>query len=163
MVGTFDASELVGKPGDEYGWGMAPHVERRMRRMLDTVDSVIQHHRRMAARCEEAFAAEPSVTVHTPTEGRCPVYLQYPLLSCAKGQVLARARRKRVALSDIFRTPVHPLAAEDAQMVGYRKGACRVAEQLCETVVSIPLNTRVNAAELQRAIGFVEESRDYFV
>ncbi len=61
-----------------------------------------------------------------------------------------------VELGDWFQSPVHPLM-DSWDGVGYRRGACPVAEKACDEVVNIPTHDRIRERDIDRAVGLIAD------
>jgi len=162
LVGSFRREDFQGGPNDEYNWTMAPRCEARLRKRLNLVGQLVAHHRRIADRYERGLRALGLNTWQVP-QGRQPVYLRYPIRCKNKEAILSFARSKRIELSGIFRTPVHPVELNHAHLVGYVKGACPVAEELCRSLVSVPVGLRVQDRDVDRTLEFIADALSYFL
>lgn len=160
VVGSFRKEDLQGAPHDEYGWTMARLCEARLRRRLSRIGELVKHHRSIVDRYEKGLRELGLNTWKVP-EGQQPVWLRYPIRCTEKEAVLAAAQAKRVELSGIFRTPVHPLKPKDADLVSYVEGSCPVAEELCRTLVSVPVGLRVRNWDVDRTLEFLASVHPY--
>lgn len=156
IVGTFEPGELHGEVGAQYHWRMAPRVEVRVRRGLEGLTKLVERHRKMAHSYQRGLQ-ELGVQPYHPPAGRDPVYLFFPIQVGDKSTVMTLARKRRVPVSDLFRTPIHPLRADEGAKVGYQPGSCPVAEGLCETVVSLPVNSRLRPGDVSRVVQFIDD------
>jgi dTDP-4-amino-4,6-dideoxygalactose transaminase len=86
-----------------------------------------------------------------------PVYARYPLFCIDKERLLARAEEERIEFADWYRTPVHPLEEADWQAVSLEKGACPRAEEICDQIVSLPVNQKVTDTDIQKTLGFLAD------
>ncbi len=158
VVGTFREEDFSGDSHEEYGLMMAPGSERRLRKRLRGLDSLLRHQREIAGLYEDRLRSEGLPTWSLPDD-RDPVYLRYPIRAADKPALLDAARRARIELSDIFRTPVHPLPPAAAALAGYQAGSCPVAEALSDSIVSLPVTARVRPRDVDRSVAFLARNR----
>ncbi len=160
LLGTLGAAESSYNPvspalvADDFEMRIARRTGRRLRRQLLGVQAHAAHSRRVAEQYRlwiESAAVRP---VATPT-GAEVVYARYPLLAEHKQQLLARARRAGVELSEWYSSPVHPLRREELAQVQYPAGSCPEAEHRCRQIVTLPTSQVVSTRDIDRAVRFL--------
>lgn len=77
--------------------------------------------------------------------------LRYPVKVADKEAVLASARQMGIELSDWYSTPVDPLSPEECESIGWDVGHCTRALSLCESVVTLPINSRVSIEQAKKS------------
>jgi dTDP-4-amino-4,6-dideoxygalactose transaminase len=157
-IGTFGIAEFEGRINDEYRRKMAASFQRRLEAKLRDVKTLISHRKWVAAQYENGLRQLGLECVASP-EGAETVFLRYPILTRDKVRVLQEAKRRKVELGDWFATPIHPLTEEQWKNVGYEKGSCPVAEDVCRRAVTLPIYERVGAAAVDRMLGFLSDMR----
>jgi perosamine synthetase len=154
MVGTFEKEELAGQPSDDCRKGMSTFHQRLLRRKLESLDATVAHRRWVGSQYERILADLGLATLELGEESD-PVFLRYPLETGHKSAVIAEARKMRVELGDWFVSPVHPLEKAQWGSVRYQEDSCRVAEQTCKRVITLPIHGNVGEREIQRARDFL--------
>jgi dTDP-4-amino-4,6-dideoxygalactose transaminase len=152
---TFTASELN---------GMMRHQHRRMagwmRRLLEQKVERLAEDSEFRARIARQYEAG-LVGLGLPVRPQRPelevTHLRYPLLVADKQRVLDKARERRIEMGDWYSSPVHPLGESEWGRVGYRRGACPVAESVARRIVTLPIYRRVTDASIQRALTLLGE------
>jgi len=152
-IGSSTSGELSCELPVDYQKRMHPIQERRLRRLLDNMDTTIAIRRSNTEMIESALreAGLPTVTV---PDGCDPVFLRYPVLVDNKAEVLREAKKRRVQLGDWFLSPIHP-NLERWELAGYTAGSCPVAEEVSRRVVNIPTGGKLGANEIHRTILFL--------
>lgn len=154
-IGSSTSGELSCELPVDYQKRMHPIQERRLRRLLDNMNTTIAIRRRNTEMIESALreAGLPTVTV---PDGCEPVFLRYPVLVDNKVEVLREAKKRRVQLGDWFLSPIHP-NLERWELAGYTPGSCPVAEEVSRRVVNIPTGTGLSQKEAKRTVAFLAE------
>ena len=78
------------------------------------------------------------------------------MLVSNKEKILSQARKRKVELSDWFVSPVHP-NLDGWGGVGYKKGSCPVAEDMCKRVVGLPTHAKITEKEILAAVGLLKK------
>ncbi len=136
----------------DFGWTMAPILRRRLGSRLRDLPAQAQRARAIVrsyrARVRAAGVEHPLV------DETADVLVRYPLRVAAKEQLLASARRARVELAGWYSTPVHPIPLASLHEVGLDPAECPEAVRRCAEIVTLPVNTRVTEASIERAAAF---------
>jgi dTDP-4-amino-4,6-dideoxygalactose transaminase len=82
-------------------------------------------------------------------------YCRFPILVKDKSILLKHAREKHFEISSWYESPVHPLTKDQLIDVGYINGSCENVEKLCNSIVSLPLNNRVNEGNVRDLSDFL--------
>lgn len=152
-IGSSSGDELSCRLPAEYQQRMHPLQERRLTRLLNSLDDVVAVRRRNTGLIEAALRQAGLPTVVLP-EGCDAVFLRYPLQVENKTDLLAAAKRERVRLGDWFLSPIHP-NLDQWELAGYRPGTCPVAEALSRRVVNIPTDGALSPREIRRTVAFL--------
>jgi len=155
VVGTFPHGEFSGGLSEEYQRTMAPSLRVRLAGKLAKAEAGILHRKHVGAQYEDRFKQLGLARPESP-RGSETVYLQYPLVVRDKRRVLSEARKWKVELGDLFSSPVHPLATQQCKSVGYEKGCCPIAEDMCDRIVSLPLHETVRQVDIDRTFDFLQ-------
>lgn len=154
-VGSFRAEEMLGLASPDYRRRMAPaHRRRLVRKLMGGLESDTARRERFAILLAAGTSAR-GFRMPLPNTRAHPVYIKFPLYVGNKAPLLERARRDHVELYDMFVTPIHPLQPNEWERVGYRAGACPVAESLAEQIVSIPMHRRMTAERIERTLDYL--------
>jgi len=84
------------------------------------------------------------------------VPLRYPVRVKDKYFVIARARAEGIELSDWYATPVDPLSLEECKSLGWHLDSCNRAFDLCDSVVTLPINARVSLHQAEKSSNFLK-------
>lgn len=144
--GSFHA--LGGEPSREFGWRMAPLLMRRFPRKLAGLAAQAEHARQLVRQYQAQLVA-PGVV--QPRLSGHDVLVRYPLRVQMKEELLQQAQAASVELANWYATPVHPIPPEHLGSVGLDAAECPQALLRCAEIVSLPVNTRVSAASVERA------------
>lgn len=158
-IATWTADTFEGKLGPDYQKGLAPSLQNRLLAMMSKADKVIARHQRLAKQYETGLHAMGIPGLSTPP-GCEAVLICYPMQVTNKGALLEEARKARVELGDWFSSPVHPLAEDQWQAVGYEKGSCVEAEQVSRQVITLPCHAGVTAATAARTLQFLQGAKE---
>lgn len=153
-IGTYTRDTFEGRLGPDYEKGLAPSLLARLSAMMAKGDEVISRHKHLADQYGRGLQAigGSGPAVDPASEA---VLICYPLQVTYKARLLEEARRSRVELGDWFSSPVHPLPEADWSAVGYRKGACPVAEEISAHIVTLPCHAGVTPREAERTLMFL--------
>lgn len=154
--GNYNAVEAVAAAPD-FRWTMVPHVERRVKRMLQELNAVTAHADQVTGRYRTGIRTGNVIHPEPPAGGRA-VYVRYPLRVSDKPAWLARAREQNVELADWYSTPIHPLGPAEWTSVGYEAGSCPEAEKRCGEVVTLPTHRGTSARDVDRAVAFFNDA-----
>jgi dTDP-4-amino-4,6-dideoxygalactose transaminase len=136
-------------PSRDFNLRICPSVGRRIRRGSRKVQSISAHSRQVvsAYRSMQLRAGVSRVSDDGPSGS---VLARYPLWVCNKTELLEQAKQHRVEVADWYKTPVHPLSADQLPLANYIPGSCPVAESACKTIVSLPTNRHVSQREIDK-------------
>ena len=121
---------------------------------LRHLDDFTAGRRRHAAKYDERLGDEPLSVPHVP-DGHKPVYHQYTILCDRRDELRAFLEERGVGTGVYYPIPLHlqPCFAS----LGYRAGACPVAERLCERVVSLPCHPMLRGDDVEYVVSCVRE------
>lgn len=148
VIGSSHNKELALEMPDRYEMRMSLFQLKMLERAFGQIEEVIAHRRGIALLYKKRLS-KAGYDIPKHSENSEPVFLRYPLSVPRKKEKLAWARANRTELGDWFVSPVHPLVAE-WEKLGYQRGCCPVAEELCQTVVNLPTHTRISETEALR-------------
>jgi dTDP-4-amino-4,6-dideoxygalactose transaminase len=150
VEGNFHEVQTDGEPAEDFQLRMADRHQRRLHRMMRSIDSLVVHNRWLVKQYQSRI--ESSTVLHPVIQERADaVYARYPLRVEGKDDLLQAAARSNVELSDFYETPVDPLPREQWHLVNYKAGSCPEAESRAKEVVSLPMHQRVTAAYVEQA------------
>jgi perosamine synthetase len=154
IVGSFRPEELNGSASPDYHKGMARSHRARLERKLQAIADDTS---RRDALASEYRTRLDSVGLHTPQPAypHRSVLVKFPFFVQNKMELLSLAARNHIELYDMFATVVHPVPMAELWRVGYKLGDCPKAEELAETVVSLPMHRKTNRASVDRSIKFL--------
>jgi perosamine synthetase len=139
--------------------GMHPLQQRRLRKLLNDLEGMIQQRRDSASALAAALEGVGLPGVKVPA--RCdPVFLRYPLLVKNKQAVLSAAKTARVQLGDWFLSPIHPNDS-NWELAGYEPGCCPLAERICNHVINIPTGPGLTEREISRTVDFLADRAEF--
>jgi len=72
--------------------------------------------------------------------------IRFPLLIKNRGQILQNLAKKGIFLGCWYDSPVAPKGLP-LKKVGYSWGSCPVAEEICDRIINLPTNIKLNEAE----------------
>jgi len=146
--GNFSDLNLEDPSGD-FGLNICPSVGRRVRRRLKNIPLISEHSTKVVSAYRLMQLPDGLTRVWDETFNGS-VLARYPLWAEHKGDLLQEAKRRRIELADWYKTPIHPLSANEQPVVNYTPGSCPVAEAACNKIVSLPTNRFVDARELNK-------------
>lgn len=152
--GSFNPIPQNGKTADDFQLRMPPRLHKRLRRQINAIDKHAEHSRRLVEQYQGRIRSA-GILHPEPPELSETVYVRYPIRVAEKETVLRHARKMNIELADWYRTPVHPLTAEQSGEVGYKPGSCPNAEQRAKEIVSLPTHLRVRQRYVDRVIDFL--------
>ena len=77
--------------------------------------------------------------------------------------ILEKAREKRIELGNWFESPVHPKEESEWGSIGYKKGACPIAEKLALTCVNLPIHNKIRERELNSIFSFITDNKNSII
>lgn len=158
LVGTFKNQEFKGTISTDYKKGMSGfHKKLLLKKLSELKDAV--NHRIWVVSQYEKLLPEIDVEPLRFNGGYKPVYLRYPLLVRDKNKILNEARKRRIELGDWFVSPIHPLVEKNWKRVGYQKGLCPVAEDICKKIITLPIYKKIKKKEIQRTFSFLRDMK----
>ncbi len=86
-------------------------------------------------------------------------YLQIPIASDNKRQLIEEARRNGVLIMDWPASTIHPLELEETYLAGYKTGSCPNAEKLFASVISLPTDTKTTMESAEKLLAFLENRK----
>ena len=143
-----------GNPSSEFGWKMLPAAERRLRRIWSDRKAVGEHSREVVRAYREKSKFSSIRPLLEPKNSEA-IYARFPLRVPDKQGLLDRAKRAGVELADWYKTPIHPLPADNSLEVNYAEGSCPNAERRCQELVSLPVGRKVSSREIDRAVALL--------
>ena len=156
IVGTFKKEEFEGLLSDDYSKIM---FSKHKNRLLKKLSNVVLESNAKKYSINKIISELDSLNIQRQYENtdESIIYLKYPLLFNNKKEILKQARKKNIELSDIFKTPIHPLENEDLKLVGYHKSMCPTAEKISESIVSISIKTRMGSKYIKKTMKFLKK------
>jgi dTDP-3-amino-3,4,6-trideoxy-alpha-D-glucose transaminase len=104
---------------------------------LPLLDGWNEARRKVAARYSAQFGSSESVTIPLPPDWAEPVWHLY-VVGCAKRDSRARALSAR-GINTLVHYPILPHLSEPYAERGWVRGSFPVAEELCDTTLSLPM------------------------
>jgi perosamine synthetase len=152
-LGSSSNEELECKMPGGYEKKMSAWQRNLLEKELAKIHKYIKHRKEITSLYEELLKKKGIKTVELP-EYYTPVFLRYPVLVKNKEKVLEDARRNRIEIGDWFVSPVHPNLT-GWEKVGYRKGMCPVAENICQHIINLPTHMRIGVKEAGKIVEFI--------
>jgi dTDP-4-amino-4,6-dideoxygalactose transaminase len=154
VLGSSDPSEVAGtsKP-EKFLKAMSAVQARAGRREIDRLDAYNAHRRSIAAIYDEELARMGLARPVAPAHAR-HTYLKYPIVVGDRDLLLARAAAKGIALSDWFRSPIHPVRDGWERWL-YQAGSNPAAEDLARHMVNLPTQPGVTPRYARRVLRFL--------
>jgi dTDP-4-amino-4,6-dideoxygalactose transaminase len=152
-IGSSERSELESEKPNDYEKKMSDWQRNLLEKKLKEIDRIIEHRRWVVSSYEKYLPEIGIKPVKLPAYIE-PIFLRYPILVEDKGKILQEAKRQRIELGDWFLSPLHPNFT-GWEKVGYKKGMCPVAEEICNKVVNLPTHTKIDEREIQRITKFL--------
>jgi dTDP-4-amino-4,6-dideoxygalactose transaminase len=156
-VGSTSDEEFEGKLPKGYEKKMSSWQINLLQEKLRKINKCVEH-RKWITSTYEALLNEKGIKTLKLQDGHEPVFLRYPLLVNDKDKVLEEAHKKRMEIGDWYIAPVN-LNLERWKLVGYEKGTCPIAEGICQHVINLPTNGKVDEGEAMRIVRFLVESK----
>ena len=139
----------IADASSDFGLQISPDVARRIKKRMRDIPAISEHSSKVVAAYRSIQLSDGLVrVVDENLEGS--VLVRYPLWAENKDQLLNEAKRRRIELADWYKTPIHPLSANEQAVVNYMPGSCPVAEAACQKIVSFPTNRHVGVREMDR-------------
>ena len=113
---------------------------------LDYFDDFTRRRQTNAGRYAELLKDLP-ITLPFVPEGHEPVYHQFTLRCDGRDELRAFLKDRGVGTGVFYPIPLH--LQQCFASVGYRAGACPVAEQACEQVVSLPCHPMLSEDDIE--------------
>lgn len=155
ITGSSSPEEFVGRIPKGYLKRMSVWQENLLKEKFKKIDFVIKHRKWIASLYEEKLRSIGVEPLSLPKDYEV-VFLRYPLLIRNKRETLRLAQKEKIELGDWFVSPVHPIL-NDWEKVGYQKGECPVAENICDKVINLPTHPKINEKEVERIIKFLQK------
>lgn len=133
---------------------MSRSLKRRLERELKKINRKSAHSLRAAELYRSGITSADLIHPEISPRTRS-VLSRYPLLSNEKTNLLNRAEKERIELSDWYSTPVHPLTGSDLKAVGYEEGSCPNAESVGLRIVHLPTHFRTTDRDIDRVVEFL--------
>lgn len=154
FVGTNDGGEFEGKMPERYAKRMSGLQQWLLKKRLATTALLVRR-RNLKLVYDEALRSCGLPTLSVPHYAD-PVLLRYPVRVRNKGEVVEKARQKRIELGDWFNHPLHPREAK-AEVFGYRDGLCPEGERAATEVVNLPLTAQTTEKTAREAVDFLRQ------
>jgi dTDP-4-amino-4,6-dideoxygalactose transaminase len=154
--GNYNKMSNATRPASDFRRRMGGMQRKLLRREVLGLARQTSHRRYVASEYRRRIQS-PAITHPVFPANVDPVFSRYPMFVENKNQLLERAREARVELAAFYDTPVQPLSGVALQSVGYEPGSCPNAERAAARVVSLPTGLQVDAAEIERAVAFLNE------
>lgn len=155
-VGSSSSAEIALEMPRRYALKMSAFQQRLLREALARADNITMHRQGITALYEkklvEAGFEQPKLPANAHAD-----FVRYPVRVRDKTRLLQEALARRFELGDWFVSPVHPLL-DGWEKLGYRRGSCPVAEDLCRAVVNLPTHRRVTPKEASKIAEFLIKS-----
>ena len=162
IVGTFSKEELEQKKPDYYEHLMSSWQKKILARKINDIDKDIQARRLLRYRYE-SFLKNIGIEPLGDITNSDPVMIRYPILVKDKESILEKAREKRIELGNWFESPVHPKEESEWGSIGYKKGACPIAEKLALTCVNLPIHNKIRERELNSIFSFITDNKNSII
>lgn len=153
MIGSSSNEELECKMPGGYKKRMSQWQRSLLEKKIAEINKIIDHRKEMTFLYEDQLRGKGLKIVELP-EYCEPVFLRYPLLVTDKRKVLEEAKKRNIEIGDWFVSPVHP-NLEGWEKVGYKKGECPIAEEICEHIINLPTHQTVGTYEIGKIIEFI--------
>lgn len=152
-IGSSSKEELEDRMTQACQRKMSAWQENILNRKLEDINSVIEHRQLITSIYNKSLRGREIVSIKSASAYE-PVILKYPVIVGDKKKTLIEARKKRIEIGDWFLSPVHP-NLNGWDKVGYQKGMCPIAEDICRHIISLPTHSRINEKEARRIVEFV--------
>jgi len=152
-LGSSSIEELECKMPGGYEKRMSVWQRNLLKKKLVEMHKYIEHRKWVTSLYEKTLKEKGIETVNLP-EYYEPVFLRYPILAKDKRKLLKEAKKKRIEIGDWFLSPIHP-NLDGWEKVGYQKGSCPVAEEICQHVINLPTHLKIGEKEVREIVEFV--------
>ena len=157
VIGSCSNEELECMMPEAYKKRMAQWQKDLLEKKLEEIKKIIDHRIYITSLYENLLKQKDVKTV-TLSEDYEPVFLRYPLLVKNKVKVLNEAKKRRIEIGDWFLSPVHP-NLDGWEKIGYEKGTCHIAEEICEHIINLPTHPGINEEEAKKVVEFIINSK----
>jgi perosamine synthetase len=154
-LGSSSNEELECRMPVGYEKKMSGWQRNLLEKELNSIHRYIEHRKWVSSMYEELLKRKGIKTVEL-AEYYEPVFLRYPIFVKNKRKVLEEAKKKRVEIGDWFLSPVHP-NLNGWEKVGYKKGMCPIAENICQHIINLPTHMRIREKEVREIIDFLDD------
>ncbi|MEY8241384.1 MAG: DegT/DnrJ/EryC1/StrS family aminotransferase [Cycloclasticus sp.] len=138
----------------EADWKISPRVRTRISKLeIDNIERERQQNHLLAIYQVYKLSLDKWAI---QGGGGQEIALRYPVKVVNKADVLTSARKAGIELSDWYSTPVDPLSLQECESIGWHVGHCTRAISLCESVVTLPINSRVSIAQAKKSSNFLK-------
>lgn len=152
-LGSSSNEELECRMPGGYEKKMSAWQRDLLVKKLGEIHTYIQHRKWVTLLYEEQLKKK-GIAVKLSSDYE-PVFLRYPVLVKYKMKVLEEAEKKRIELGDWFLSPVHP-NLEGWKNLGYEKGMCLIAEDICQQVINLPTHMRIGEKEARKIVNLIK-------
>jgi len=154
LIGTFRPQEFKGMISTDYKKKMSRFHEKLLLKKLSKLKDAVNHRIWVASQYEKLLSQIGIEPIRFDKRYEA-IYLRYPLLVKNKNMILNEARKRRIELGDWYTSPIHPLLEKDWKIVGYEKGLCPVAEDICKKIITLPIYKKIKKREIQRTFSLL--------
>jgi perosamine synthetase len=156
-VGSSTNEELECQMPIDYKKKMSAWQRRILDRKLENISHLIRHRNWVVSQYEKSLPEIGFEKVKLDGDLET-VFLSYPILVKDKKRVLDEAKKRRIEIGDWFVSPIHPnLSGWDK--VGYQKGMCPLAEEVCQHVINLPMHPGIGKRQIESAVRLLANSR----
>lgn len=154
-VGSSTDDELEYEKPAGFEKKMGNKQVRLLEKKLSSVDEMISHRVKITNIYKEFFFKEYNSYLSEKSE---IVFLRFPILVENKKSILDKAKKEKIEIGDWFLSPLHP-NMEGWERVNYKRGSCKIAEDICEHIINLPTHEKITENEAKRIADFVKENR----
>jgi dTDP-4-amino-4,6-dideoxygalactose transaminase len=133
-----------------------PFQKKRLFKKLNYWTDMVAYQRWIVSRYEDLLSQadyEPLTLEHHLE----PVYYKYPLLSDRKKEILEKAQKERLEMSDMFMSPLHSAGqAETWKALGYQEGMCPISENISNRIIALPVHATVDTNTIEKTMIILE-------
>jgi perosamine synthetase len=149
-ISSSGSEELALKRPKRYAKRMSSLQEGLLRQALGQAANNMAHRQTLARIYARGLSQAGFEIPRLPADSSA-IYVRYPVRVSNKFEKLLSAQKNQIELGDWFVSPLHPLL-EGWERLGYRRGSCAVAEELCRTVINLPTHPRVSVMEAEKIL-----------
>lgn len=153
--GNFNELDTNAEPAADFSMCMAPHLVKRLRQRLGQIERIGAHSRKITSLYRELISSERVIHPNRSPGQEC-VFARYPLRVQDKQEVLAKAKKANIELAEWYSTPIHPIASDRGESIGYEAMSCPRAEERSREIVSLPTHGRVGKGYPAKAAEFFD-------